>query len=201
VAVVEIQRLLVGIKGLQPFNVIIPTRRVETIVAPNTNFVRGGVLIGSITNLGCGLGGVSMERNMNRSLGLLAVTIGVVGTPQMVFINPIMTTHINRTTNRPLMSSIAVGRYININVENLRGYQEPSIITIGFSNHKNDHSVWPNMVAFKYLNFKKNVNIDVHVRVFNFAVKANAKTSKEYIINAFKANSSMGGTTRNHLKE
>jgi hypothetical protein len=63
VAVVEIQRLLVGLKGLQPFNVIIPTRRVETIVAPNTNFVRGGVLIGSITNLGCGLGGVSMERN------------------------------------------------------------------------------------------------------------------------------------------
>jgi hypothetical protein len=138
---------------------------------------------------------------MNRSLRLPSITIGVVGTPQMVFINPIMTVHINRTTNQPLMSSIAVGRYINIDVENLRGYQEPSIVTIGYSDHKNDHHVWPNMVAFKYLNFKKYVNINVHVRVFNFAVKANAKTFKEYIINAFKANPSLGGTTRNHLKE
>jgi len=28
-------------------------------------------------------------------------------TPQMVFTNPIMTTHVNRTINQPLMSSMA----------------------------------------------------------------------------------------------
>jgi len=35
---------------------------VEIVVAPNTNFVKGGILIGSATNLGCGSGGVSKER-------------------------------------------------------------------------------------------------------------------------------------------
>ncbi len=41
------------------------------------------------------------------------------------------------------------------------------------------------MVALKYPDFKKNANPNVHVRVFNFVVKANAKTSKKYIINVF----------------
>ncbi len=41
------------------------------------------------------------------------------------------------------------------------------------------------MVAHKYLDFKKDVNPYVHVRVFNFVVKANVETSKEYIINVF----------------
>jgi hypothetical protein len=41
------------------------------------------------------------------------------------------------------------------------------------------------MVAFKYLDFKKDVDPNVHVRVFNFIVKAIAKTFEEYIINAF----------------
>jgi hypothetical protein len=50
----------------------------ETIVAPNTNVVKGGVLIGSTTNLGHGLDKVSAGRNLNRSLGLLAITIVVV---------------------------------------------------------------------------------------------------------------------------
>jgi hypothetical protein len=44
----------------------------------------------------------------------------------------------------------------------------------------------PNMVALKYLDFKKNVDPYAHVRVFNYVVKANAKTFKEYVINAFK---------------
>jgi hypothetical protein len=72
-------------------NVVITTTGVELIVAPNTNVVRGGILIGSVTNLGYGTSGVSIERNLNNSLGLLATPIGVVGTFQMVFTNSIMT--------------------------------------------------------------------------------------------------------------
>jgi hypothetical protein len=40
------------------------------------------------------------------------------------------------------------------------------------------------MVALKYHGFKKDVDLNVHVRVFNSVVKANAKTFEEYIINA-----------------
>ncbi len=41
------------------------------------------------------------------------------------------------------------------------------------------------MVILKYLDFKKNVDLDVHVRMFNYVVKKNAETSEEYIINVF----------------
>jgi hypothetical protein len=51
---------------------------VENVVAPNTNFIRGGVLIGSSMNLSCGLGGVSMGRNLSRSSEILVTTIGLV---------------------------------------------------------------------------------------------------------------------------
>jgi hypothetical protein len=71
----------------------------ETIIAPNTNVVRGGILIRSTTNLGLGLGGVSAKRNLNQSLGLPIATTGIVGTPHMVFTNLIMTTHVNMTTD------------------------------------------------------------------------------------------------------
>jgi hypothetical protein len=60
---------------------ILPTTRVETIVAPITNFVKGGVLIGSSKNLGHGSGRVSTGRNLNRSLELPTRTIRVIGTP------------------------------------------------------------------------------------------------------------------------
>jgi hypothetical protein len=93
---------------------------VEIVVAPSINFVKNGVLIGSVANLGRRLGGVSTGRNLNRSLGIPIATIGVIGTPQMVFTNPIMVIHVNRTTNQPPMSSIVVGRYIITNVGNLR---------------------------------------------------------------------------------
>jgi hypothetical protein len=99
VVVVEIRRQLVGIKVIQSFNVVITTTRVETIIAPNTNVVKKGVVFGSIINLGHGSSGILVGRNLNRSLGLPIVNIGVVGTPPMVFTNPIMTTHMNRTTN------------------------------------------------------------------------------------------------------
>jgi hypothetical protein len=56
-------------------------------------------------------------------------TIGVVGTPYMVFIDPIMTTDVNMTTYQPPMSSIVIGGYICTYARNLGGgYQEPSII-------------------------------------------------------------------------
>jgi hypothetical protein len=50
---------------------------------------------------------------------------------------------------------------------------------------KDGHDVRPNKVVLKYPNFKIDVDPDVHVRVFNFVVKANVETFEEYIINAF----------------
>ncbi len=51
------------------------------MVAPNTNVVKGGILIGSATNLCNGLGGVLARRNLSRSLTLPIVTTRVFGTP------------------------------------------------------------------------------------------------------------------------
>jgi hypothetical protein len=65
------------------------------------------------------------------------------------------------------------------------GYREPSIVITPILDHINGHYVRPNKVAFKYLNFKKDVDLNVHVKVFNFVVKENVETSKNYIINAF----------------
>jgi len=104
----------------------------------------------------------------------------------MVFINLITTTHVNKTVDRPLMNSMAVRRYKNENVVNQRGrYQEPSIIIKPILDHKDGHYVTPNRVALKCPNFKKDVNPNANVKMFNFVVKANAKTFEEYIINAF----------------
>jgi hypothetical protein len=58
-------------------------------------------------------------------------------------------------------------------------------MTAPILDHKNGHYVRPNRVAFKYLDFKKDVDPDAHVKMFNSLVKANAETSKEYIINVF----------------
>jgi hypothetical protein len=41
------------------------------------------------------------------------------------------------------------------------------------------------MVVFKYPNFIKYDDPNAHVIMFNYVVNANAKTSKEYIVNAF----------------
>jgi hypothetical protein len=62
----------------------------KTIVAPNTNSIRSGTLIGSTMNLGHGSGGVSVGRNLSRSSRLPITIIGVVGIPQMVVTNQIM---------------------------------------------------------------------------------------------------------------
>jgi hypothetical protein len=55
---------------------------------------------------------------------------------------------------------------------------DPFVITTGILDRRNGHSMRPNMVAFKYHDFKKNANPNVHVNVFNSTIKANAKTSK-----------------------
>ncbi len=43
----------------------------------------------------------------------------------------------------------------------------------------------PNKVILKYPNFKKNVDPNVHVRMFNSIMKVNVTTSEKYIINVF----------------
>ncbi len=123
---------------------------------------------------------------MNGSSRLPATTTRVVEIPQMVFTNLIMTTHVNRTANQPLTSSMAIGRYINVNATNQkRGYQKPYAIIAPILNHKYYHYVRPNKVALKYLNFKKDVDPNTHVKVFNSTIKTNVETFEKYIINAF----------------
>ncbi len=147
---------------------------VETVVEPNMNVVKRGVLIGFVSKLGSGSSGVSARRNLSQSSTLPAATIGVVGILQVVFTNSIMATHGNMTTNWPLMSSMAVGGCIITNVMHSKSkYQEPIVVTTSIFDHKNGHYVRLNMVVFKYLNFKKDVNLDAHVKVFNFEVKEN----------------------------
>ncbi len=69
-------------------------------------------------------------------------------------------------------------RYKSANVVHPRGgYQEPFDIAIPTFDHKYGHYVRPNRVVLKYFDFKKNVNLDAHIKVFNSAVKENAKTS------------------------
>jgi hypothetical protein len=107
--------------------------------------------------------------------------IGVVGTPHMVFTNLIMTTHV-----RPPMSLIVAGRYISTNVQNSnKRHRELFINTRGISDHKNGHIVRSSKVALKYRNLKKDVDLNAHGRMFNYIVKANVETSKNYTINAF----------------
>ncbi len=60
-------------------------------------------------------------------------------------------------------------------MEDLKGgYQGPSTITQRILDHRNGHFVRSNKVAFKYLDFKKDVNSNAHVRMFNYVVEANA---------------------------
>ncbi len=125
----------------------------KLVVPPNTNVVRGGVLIGYATNLGHGLGGISVGRNLNQSSRLPIATIGVIKTHQMVFTNLIMTTHVNKIVDQPPMNSMVVGRYRCTDSENLReGYREPFVVTAQILTHRNGHLLKPNMVVLKYPN-------------------------------------------------
>jgi hypothetical protein len=83
------------------------------VIAPNMNVVKRGLVIEFVTNLGGGLDGFLTRRNLNRNSRLLTPNTRVVGTPQTVFTNPIMTTHVNKIVDQLLMSSIAIrGRKI-----------------------------------------------------------------------------------------
>jgi hypothetical protein len=178
IVVVETRKQHVRIKVSQSFNVGITTTRVEIVVAPSIDVVRREVLIGFPTKLGSGLGGVLVIRNLSRSLALPTTTTRVVGIPQMVFTNPITIIHVNRIANRPLMNSMATKRCRSVDVVHSKGgYREPIVITIPILDHRNGHYVKSNKVTFKYPDFKKDVYLDVHVRVFNSEVKENANTS------------------------
>jgi hypothetical protein len=95
----------------------------------------------------------------------------------MVFTNPIMATHGNRTADQPLMNSMAT-KGCKSAVHLRGGYGEPIDVTMPSFDHRDGHYVRPNRVALKYLNFKKDIDPSAHVKVFN------AKTFEEYIINA-----------------
>jgi hypothetical protein len=152
---------------------------VETVVEPNTDVVRRGILIRPIVKLGSRSGGVSTGKNLSQSLALPAPTTRVVSIPQMGFTNSIMATHGNRTTNQPLMNSMVVRRCRSADVVHLRGrFREPIAITTPIFYYKDGHYVRPNKVALKYPNFKKDVDLDALIKLVNFVVKANAKTSK-----------------------
>ncbi len=97
------------------------TARVETIVAPNIYVVKRGIVIGYATKLDSRSGGVSTKRNLSWNTTLPTTTIGVVGTPQMVFTNSIMTIHVNRNLGWPPMSSMVARGYKSVDATNSRG--------------------------------------------------------------------------------
>jgi len=104
----------------------------------------------------------------------------------MVFTNLIMSTHVNRIIDQPWMNSMAIKRYKSVDVANLRGgYRESYVATTQTPNHRDGHFVKPNRVALKYPNFFLNDDLDAHFRMFNFVIKTNVETFKQYIINAF----------------
>jgi hypothetical protein len=70
---------------------------VETIVVPNIDVVKKGVLIGSATKLGNRSNGVLVVRNLRQNSALLTSITKVVGILQIVFTNSITTTHENMT--------------------------------------------------------------------------------------------------------
>jgi hypothetical protein len=51
---------------------------------------------------------------------------------------------------------MAAGRYKSVDVVNPRGrYQEPSVVIVKISNHRDGHYVRPNRVALEYPDLKK----------------------------------------------
>jgi hypothetical protein len=72
------------------------------------------------------------------------------------------------------MSSMVVGGYKSANVANPKGrYREPFVVTTPIFYHRDGHYVRPNTVAFKYLDFKKDVDPNARVKVFKYVIKAN----------------------------
>ncbi len=78
--IVETQKQHVGIVVPQSLVANITTIRVQTIVAPNMDVVRMGVLIGSTTKLGSGSDGVLVGWKLNGSMTLPTI-IGIIRKP------------------------------------------------------------------------------------------------------------------------
>jgi hypothetical protein len=97
--VIETQKQHVKVGVTQSLDVGITTTRVETIVTPNINVVKRGILIGFLAKFHNGSNGVSVVRNLTRSSTLPTIITKVIGTPQMVFTSSIMTTHVNKIAN------------------------------------------------------------------------------------------------------
>jgi hypothetical protein len=69
-----------------------------------------------------------------------------------------------------------VGRYRSVDVMSPRGgYRKSFVVNTPILDHRDGHYVRPNRVDLKYLNFKKDVDLDAHVRVFNFIISTNEK--------------------------
>jgi hypothetical protein len=65
------------------------------------------------------------------------------------------------------MSLMDAGRYKSADVMNLRkGHRKPFVVIVPIFYHRVGHYVRPNKVAFKYLDFKKDVDLNVHVKMF-----------------------------------
>jgi hypothetical protein len=64
-AIIETWKQHVGIKVTQSLDACITTTRLETVVAPNIDVIKRGVLIRSTTKLGSKSGGVLTIRNLN----------------------------------------------------------------------------------------------------------------------------------------
>jgi hypothetical protein len=79
--VVETQRQFVRIKVIQSLNVVITTIEVETIVVPNMNVGKRGVIIGFVINLGHGSNRFLVGRNLNRNSRLIVANTKVIATP------------------------------------------------------------------------------------------------------------------------
>ncbi len=71
--------------------------------------------------MGSGLNGISARKKLSGSSTLPTTTNGVIGSPHMVFTTLIMTTHVNRATNQPLMNSMATRKYKSADAMNPRG--------------------------------------------------------------------------------
>ncbi len=121
IVVVEILRKHVGVRVIQSLDAGITITWMEMVVTPNMDFVRRGILLEFVVKLGNGSNGILARRNLSWSLTLVVITIEVVWTPQMVFINPIMITHVNRTTDWPLVNSMVDEGYKSVNVMNPKG--------------------------------------------------------------------------------
>jgi hypothetical protein len=74
---------------------------------------------------------------------------------------------------------MVAGRYKSLDVANPRGgYRKPFVVTTQIFYHRDGHSIRPNKVVLKYPDFKKDVDLNVRVKMFNSTIKENEETSE-----------------------